>query len=137
MKLETASLKIHSLSVCHNSTLLCGKGSLENQKIDPSLFLGLVVGRCLTYSWPVFPFFTTWKHGETKGFLLFRGIKYEQWAEMGYINIAGLTLKTVQLFWYSGNEKEFKKVLQCYLGWIEKAIFNLSRPGPNEERKLT
>ena len=56
---------------------------------------------------------------------------------MGYINIAGLTLKTVQLFWYSGNEEEFKKVLQCYLEWIEKAIFNPSRPGPNKERKLT
>ena len=36
----------------------------------------------------MFPFYTTWKHQKTKGFLVFRGKKIEQWPVMGYIKQA-------------------------------------------------
>ena len=38
----------------------------------------------LTHFWPVFPFYTPWKHQKTKGFLVFSGgMKWEPWPEMG------------------------------------------------------
>ena len=38
---------------------------------------------CLTHFWPMFLFYTPWKHQKTKGFLVFSGgIKWEHWLEM-------------------------------------------------------
>ena len=42
----------------------------------------LIVTLHLTHSWPMFPFYTPWKHPKTFGFLLFSGgIKWEHWPE--------------------------------------------------------
>ena len=38
----------------------------------------------LTHFWPMFSFYTPWKHQKTSGFLVFSGgIKWEHWREMG------------------------------------------------------
>ena len=38
----------------------------------------------LTYLWPMFPFYTHWKHQKTFNFLVFwGGIEWEHWPEMG------------------------------------------------------
>ena len=37
-----------------------------------------------THFWPMFPFYTPWKHQNTKRFLVFSGgINWEYWLEMG------------------------------------------------------
>ena len=37
----------------------------------------------LTYFWPIFPFYTPWKHQKTVDFLMVSGgIKWEHWLEM-------------------------------------------------------
>ena len=39
----------------------------------------------LNYFWPMFPFYTPWKHQKIKGFLVFSGgIKWEHWSEIGW-----------------------------------------------------
>ena len=55
---------------------------------NPSLILvrnfNLLLLSILTYFWPMFPFYTPWKHQKTFGFLVFSwGIKWEHWPEMG------------------------------------------------------
>ena len=46
------------------------KSLFEQEKVFPWLVLSL------THFWPMFPFYTPWKHQKTKGFLVFsRDIK--------------------------------------------------------------
>ena len=52
----------------------------ENNCFIVIMILLLSVLLPLTYLWPMFPFYTPWKHQKTKGFLVFSGgIKWEHW----------------------------------------------------------
>ena len=44
----------------------------------------IICWNSLSYFWPMFPFYTPWKHQKTRGFTVFSGsIKWEHWPEMG------------------------------------------------------
>ena len=46
--------------------------------------LKIETGDKQTHFWPIFPFYTPWKHQKTKGFLVFSGVlKWEHWPEIG------------------------------------------------------
>ena len=52
-----------------------------------------------TYFWPIFPFYTPWKHEKTKIFLVFSGgIKWEHSPEMGYEKTISGRLKIENLW---------------------------------------
>ena len=54
----------------------------------------------LTRFWPVFPFYTPWKHQKTKGFLLFSGVtKWEHWQEI--CKAKKIALCAIRLFHWS------------------------------------
>ena len=47
------------------------------------LYLSSVIYEVLIHFWPMFQFYTRWKHQKTKGFLVFSGgIKWEHWPEV-------------------------------------------------------
>ena len=63
----------------------------------------------LTHFWPVFQFYTPWKHQKTKRFPLFTGVKWEYCSEMG------------QDYW--GNNFYIKKFIFSILRCFQDKIF--------------
>ena len=70
----------------------------------------------LIHFWPMFPFYTSWKHHKTEGFLVFSGdIKWEHWPERYMKTNSGNSKLYFLIVWIENNDKpRFSQKISCF-----------------------